>query len=379
MGEKREDETYENKRNKRKSRYFSFSFVSTIFVCFVFSFLPPAYAHPVPYSFLDLRLNSGGLEGTLVAHIFDLAHDLNLTPAESLLDPAVAESKREAILNLLRPRLLVAADGRALEFELLRLEPQVERQALALHLRFNANALPGVLRIQSSLFPYDPQHQTFLNVYEEGRLIRQEIFNSNQTALDYFTGSNQGTFAVVKKFIPGGVYHIFSGPDHILFLVGLLLLGGSLLRLLSIVTAFTIAHSITLSLAALDVLNPPARLIEPAIALSIVYIGIDNLMVGKTGRDVRPLIALFFGLVHGFGFAGVLKEFGLPSQALGWSLFSFNLGVEIGQVCIVVVVATMLAALRNRNKALSERIAIFGSVGVILAGSYWFIERVFGG
>jgi hydrogenase/urease accessory protein HupE len=349
------------------------------FVFFVVNRQPPVYAHPVPYSFLDLRLNGGGLEGTLVAHIFDLAHDLNLTPAESLLDPAVAESKREAILSLLRSRLLVAADGRALEFELLRLEPQVERQALALHLRFNANALPGVLNIKCALFPYDPQHQTFLNVYEAGRLIRQEIFNSSQVSLDYFTGSNQGTFAVVKKFIPGGVYHIFAGPDHILFLVGLLLLGGSLLRLLSIVTAFTIAHSITLSLAALDVLNPPARLIEPAIALSIVYVGIDNLMVGKTGRDVRPLIAFFFGLVHGFGFAGVLKEFGLPTQALGWSLFSFNIGVEIGQVCIVVVVATMLAALRSRNKALGERIAVFGSVGVILAGSYWFIERVFGG
>jgi hydrogenase/urease accessory protein HupE len=345
----------------------------------VFSLLPPAFAHPVPYSFLDLRLSRGGLEGTLVAHIVDLAHDLNLTPPETLLDPAIAESKKEPILSLLRQRLKVVADGRALEYELVRIEPQAERQALALHLRFNANALPGAINIQCALFPYDPQHQTFLNIYEEGRLSRQEIFDKDQTALDYFSGSGQGTFAVIKKFIPGGIYHIFTGPDHILFIVGLLLLGGSLMRLLSIVTAFTIAHSITLSLAALDLLSPPAHLIEPAIALSIVYVGIDNLLVGKTGRDVRPLVAFFFGLVHGFGFAGVLKEFGLPSQALGWSLFSFNFGVEIGQVCIVVVVATILAVLRKRNKALGERIAIFGSVGVILAGSYWFIERIFGG
>jgi hydrogenase/urease accessory protein HupE len=337
------------------------------------------YAHPMPFSYLDLRLSRGGLEGTLVAHVTDLAHDLNVTPAESLFDLALAESKREAIQSLLRQRLLVAADGRALELELMRIEPQVERQALALHLRFNANALPGGLSIRCTLFPYDPQHQTFLNIYEDGKLTHQEIFNKDHATLDYFTGSRQGTIAVVKKFIPGGIYHIFVGPDHILFLVGLLLLGGSMLRLLTIVTAFTIAHSITLSLAALDVLNPPARLIEPAIALSIVYVGIDNLMVGKTGRDVRPLIAFFFGLVHGFGFAGVLKEFGLPSQALGWSLFSFNFGVEIGQVCIVVVVASLLTALRNRNKALGERIAIIGSVVVILAGCYWFIERVFGG
>ncbi len=334
-------------------------------------------AHPAPFSYLDLRLSQRQLEGALVVHVIDLAHDLNLVPAEALLDPALAESKHEAILSLLRSRLLLAADGRALDPGLVRLEPLPDRQALALHLRFPTNASPGVVSIRCALFPYDPQHQTFLNVYEEGALVHQEIFNQDHTTFDYFTGSRQGTLAVVKKFIPAGAYHIFIGPDHILFIVGLLLMGGSLLRLLTIVTAFTIAHSITLTLAALDVANPPARLIEPAIALSIVYVGIDNLMVGKSGWDVRAWIAFFFGLVHGFGFAGVLREFGLPSQALGWSLFSFNFGVEIGQVCIVVVVASLLAALRNRNQALGQRVATIGSVGVILAGSYWFIQRVF--
>jgi hypothetical protein len=147
--------------------------------------------------------------------------------------------------------------------------------------------------------------------------------------------------------------------------------------LLSIVTAFTIAHSVTLTLAALSLLNPPARLIEPAIALSIVYVGIDNLMVGSKSRDMRAWIAFFFGFVHGFGFAGVLREFGLPGQALGWSLLGFNFGVEIGQACIVVLVASLLAALRRRNQALSRGILVVGSVCVILAGSYWFIQRVF--
>jgi len=273
--------------------------------------------------------------------------------------------------------LRLEADGRALDPELLRIESLPDRQALALHLRFHTMAAPGVLRIQCALFPYDPQHQTFLNVYEEGGLVHQEIFSKDHATFDYFTGGRQGALAVAKKFLVSGVYHIFTGPDHVLFLVGLLLLGGSLLRLLTIVTAFTLAHSITLSLAALDVVSVPARLIEPVIALSIIYVGIDNLMVGKAGRDVRVWIAFFFGLVHGFGFAGVLREFGLPRQALGWSLFSFNFGVEVGQVCIVVVVASLLAALRSRNEMLGQRVATIGSVGVILAGSYWFIQRVF--
>jgi len=331
----------------------------------------------VPFSYLDLRLGPGQLEGALVMHVIDLAHDLDVTPAEALLEPAVAESKKDAILSLLRSRLTVAADGRPLELELSRIEPLADRQALSLDLRFPGNGSPGVVRIQCALFPYDPEHQTFLNIYEDGALIHQEIFNKEHTSLDYFTGSRQGAIAVVRRFVPGGIYHIFTGPDHILFIVGLLLAGGSLTRLLTIVTAFTIAHSITLSLAVLNVVNLPPRLIEPAIALSIIYVGVDNLMVGTTGRDFRALIAFAFGLVHGFGFAGVLREFGLPPQALGWSLFAFNFGVEIGQACIVMVAATLLSAIRARSKLLGLRVLQIGSVVVILAGGYWFIQRVF--
>jgi hydrogenase/urease accessory protein HupE len=336
-----------------------------------------AHAHPTPFSYLDLRLSQGLLEGELVVHVIDLAHDLNVDPPAKLLAPELVESKRGAILDLLRSRLSLTADGQSLNPELLSMEPLLEREAIALRLRFHTIAAPGLLKIQCGLFPYDPQHQTFLNIYESGKLTRQEIFDKDNATFDYFTGGRQGVLAVVKKFLLSGVYHIFIGPDHILFIVGLLLMGGKLTRLLAIVTAFTIAHSVTLSLAALDVVSPPARIIEPAIALSIVYVGIDNLMVGKSGWDVRAWIAFFFGLIHGFGFAGVLKEFGLPRQALGWSLVSFNFGVEIGQVCIVAFVALMLTALRNRNQTWGERVAVAGSVVVILAGSYWFIQRVF--
>jgi len=181
---------------------------------------------------------------------------------------------------------------------------------------------------------------------------------------------------VMKVFIPSGIHHIMIGPDHILFLVGLLLLGGSVMSLVRIVTAFTIGHSVTLSLAALNVVTPPASIIEPAIALSIVFVGADNLVRGD-GRDLRGWVALVFGLVHGFGFANVLREFGLPREALGWSLFSFNVGVEIGQLAIVALVAAALAAVRRYNDKLGLRVAFAGSVVVIVAGAYWFVERVF--
>jgi HupE / UreJ protein len=104
-------------------------------------------------------------------------------------------------------------------------------------------------------------------------------------------------------------------------------------------------------------------------------VGADNLLAGG-GRDVRPWIALFFGLVHGFGFASVLREIGLPPRALGISLFSFNLGVEIGQAIIVVIVAAVLGFVRTRSPRLALRLAHAGSIVVILAGAYWFIQRI---
>jgi hydrogenase/urease accessory protein HupE len=181
--------------------------------------------------------------------------------------------------------------------------------------------------------------------------------------------------AISGRFLPAGIRHILVGPDHLLFLVGLLLLGGSVRQLAFVVTAFTLAHSLTLSLAALAVFIPPARIVEPAIALSIVYVGADNLLV-RGGRDARAWIALGFGLVHGFGFASVLREMELPRRALGWSLFSFNLGVEIGQILVVLAVASALATLRARSPLAGRRLAVAGSIVVIAAGSFWFVERL---
>jgi hydrogenase/urease accessory protein HupE len=345
--------------------------------CLIPDIVPAAKAHPVPFSYLDLRIDGEKIEGTLVAHVFDLGHDLEVAPPESLLDLAVAESKKSAIADLITSRLVLVADGKPVDLEVLRVQPLPDRQALGVDLRINWDSRPSLLRIKCALFPYDPQHQTFLNVYEDGRLVNQAILGQDRQSFDYYTGVNQSWTSVLKKFIPAGISHIFTGPDHVLFIVGLLLLGGSILRLLSIVTAFTIAHSITLSLAALGAINPSPRLIEPLIALSIVYVGIDNLMVRKTSWDMRASIAFFFGFVHGFGFAAVLREFGLPRGAMGWSLFSFNFGVEIGQACIVVTVASFLAMLRSRSQSLARQVMVVGSAFVVLAGGFWFIQRVF--
>jgi hydrogenase/urease accessory protein HupE len=337
----------------------------------------PAAAHPVPFSYVDVRVDPAGLDVTIVAHVYDVAHDLGIEPVERLLEPAVLASRAEAITTLLRNRIQLLGDGRPLDAGSWSApEALPERQSLQVRARFATGRPLGVLTVNASLFPYDPQHQTVLNLYERGVITSQAILSRTSGQYEYFGGTRQGVVAVMRKFVPAGVHHILIGPDHLLFLVGLLLLGGSTRRLLLVVTAFTVAHSITLSLAALNIVTPPASMVEPAIALSIVYVGADNLMV-RGGRDVRGWIAFAFGFIHGFGFANVLREMDLPGRALGWSLFSFNVGVEIGQLFVVVAVASALALLRRRSEAAGRRLVFAGSMVVIAAGTFWFIQRVF--
>ena len=337
----------------------------------------PVHAHPAPFSYLDLRLDADGLTGSLVVHAIDVAYELDIESPGALMDEAFAAARRDRIFDIVLSRFSVRLDGRDVSARRAGITVLADRQALRLGFAFAPAPFPATLHVSAHLFPYDPNHQTFVNVYESGVLVNQAILSQRRTTIEHFTGTRQGTRAVVQRFVASGIHHIMIGPDHILFLIGLLLLGGGMWPLLKIVTAFTVAHSVTLSLAALGLVTPSVQLIEPAIALSIVYVGADNLLVAKYGRDVRAWVALGFGLIHGFGFASVLGELDLPRQALGWSLFSFNLGVEIGQVCIVLVVASTLAAVRRRHAAWDRRIVVLGSTGVIAAGVFWFVERVF--
>ena len=340
-----------------------------------------AAAHPAPFSYLDLRLDPGGVTGTLVVHDLDAAHDLGITEAGTLMEPAVAAKYRDALVALLSPRVSLQVDGQPVAIAWGAIDVVPDRQSVRLAFTVS-DPVPGHVAIRAYVFPYDPIHQTFVNVYEGNAITLQAILDASRQSVEYYAGSTQGRLAVIRTFVLSGIEHIMIGPDHILFLIGLLLLGGSLPRLALIVTAFTIGHSITLSLAALDVLAPPAYLIEPLIALTIVVVGADNLLVLRAGEekqaaDIRTWLAAGFGLIHGFGFAYVLKEFGLPQAALAWSLFAFNVGVEIGQLLIVVVVAGSLMFVRKRSPAAARAIAMVGSAAVIVAGVYWFIERVF--
>ncbi len=343
----------------------------------ILGFAAPAFAHPAPFSYVDVRIDPAVLDVTVVIHAFDLAHDLGVPEMAPLLEAASLAPYGAATTALVRARLHLIADGAELPtVSWSSPEPLPDRQSVRVRGRLALTTPPGQLSLRVLMFPYDPQHQTFVNVYERASLVNQAILSRDKQEIDHFPGTRQGTVAVVRKFVTAGVHHILIGPDHLLFLVGLLLLGGSIRQLVLVVSAFTAAHSVTLSLAALNIFSPSPRLVEPAIALSIIYVGADNLTV-RGGRDVRGWIAFAFGLVHGFGFASVLREMDLPARALGWSLFSFNVGVEIGQLLVVLTVASLLAAVRAKSEIAGRRLAVAGSIVVIAAGAFWFIERVF--
>ena len=177
-------------------------------------------------------------------------------------------------------------------------------------------------------------------------------------------------------FIKLGVEHIVTGYDHLLFLVALLATARGLWPVIRIVTAFTLAHSVTLSLAVLGIVTIPDRIIEPLIAASIVWVALENLVVREPGRR-RWIWAFGFGLVHGFGFASALGELGLQGPAIARALVGFNLGIEIGQLLFVTLFMPALVLVqRGRGAQLIPRAA---SLVVAVVGACWFVQRVLAG
>ena len=178
-------------------------------------------------------------------------------------------------------------------------------------------------------------------------------------------------------YIPVGFDHILpKGLDHILFVLGLFFLSIYLRPLLWQITAFTLAHTVTLALGAMGWVTVPAGIVEPLIAASIVYVAIENLFMSGLSRW-RPFVIFGFGLLHGLGFASVLGEFGIPDDQFFAALIAFNIGVEFGQLTVIAA-AFLAVGLWFRHKDwYRARISVPASLLIAAVGAYWFIERVF--
>jgi len=240
----------------------------------------------------------------------------------------------------------------------------------------------------SLLFDVDPQHRGLVRFIEGSK--EHSIILSADRPQQTVGGDTGGAWRQWVTYAREGVWHIWLGFDHILFLLSLLLpavlvrrdsawhAAGSFRQafvdVAKVVTAFTVAHSITLTLAALEVIALPSRWIESAIALSVVLAALNN--VRPVVREARWIAAFAFGLVHGFGFAGALQDLGLPRGALALSLFGFNVGVEAGQLALVAVFLPLAYALRNT--AIYRRVGLVaGSTAIAAVAAVWLVERAF--
>ena len=356
----------------------------------------PALAHQPTFSTLNVALGPEGTEVTARLSVLALLHELDETGGSPLpmgttaadlaadpLDPEVAA----ALAALLEDRLALGSGGDAVALDV----EEVTGAADEVTLAATAPGVVGDLTGTADLFPSDPMHKAFLTVRRGDDLAGQWALDAASPAFA-LEGPERPVAEVVSEFVYEGVRHIFIGPDHILFVLALILLGGSLWTQVKIITAFTLAHSITLTLATLGLVTLPSRLVESVIALSVVVVGLHDLWrvagpapgAGSAAavaatmprRDPRPTFAFAFGLIHGFGFASVLGELDLPREALAWALGAFNLGVELGQVAIVLATAPALWALRRFAPPLLVRGTLVALAGaVVLVGGMWFWER----
>jgi hypothetical protein len=238
------------------------------------------------------------------------------------------------------------------------------------------------------LFELDALHRGLLRLDVDG--VGHTAVLSPTSGEPRFSAGAASHLNQFGQFLVEGVWHIWIGFDHILFLLCLLLpvvlvhqagrfhgvsrFGDALREVLWVVTAFTVAHSITLSLAALGYIALPSRLVESAIALSVVLAALNNLK--PVVEHSRWMVAFGFGLIHGFGFASVLAELGLPSETLVLSLLGFNLGVEAGQLAIVAVFLPLAYLLRN-TVFYRRGVFIGGSVIIVAIAMLWLMERAF--
>jgi len=359
---------------------------------------PIAWGHKASDSFIDLTVTDSHISGRWDIALRDLEYALALdSNADGAINWLELRTRQQAIEDYAFSNLQVTAGGSYNR----NVSPCV-RQPGQLQVDHHSDGAYAVITFNLEcswpidqlavsyqfFFDLDPTHRGLVQISKADN-SQFVVFSPNtpQTTI-YFNTSNQ--WRTVQQFLTEGVWHIWIGYDHILFLLCLLLpsvlnttqsqrthddnFKNTLWQVAKIVSAFTLAHSITLALAVLHVVNLPTRLVESAIALSVILAAMNN--VYPLFQRRLWIIAFAFGLIHGFGFASVLSDLGLTTVNLRTALLSFNLGVELGQLAIVFICLPI--AYYSRHNWFYERVVLYGGSHVmLLIAMGWFLQRAF--
>jgi len=356
-------------------------------------FAGAAQAHKPSDSYLALSVEGAAVRGQWDIALRDLDFAIGLdADGDGRITWGELRARHAGIEAYALARLAVRADGREC-----RLAPKahlVDEHSDGAYavLRFDADCgprAPAAIDIAYSLFfDLDPTHRGLLR-FERGGATQTGVLSPERPQLTFKMGE-VSPLSQFLDYLREGIWHIWIGFDHVLFILSLLLPSVFVFKdrqwkpamrfrdtfwdVVKVVTSFTIAHSITLSLAALAVVALPSRLVESMIALSVVLAALNNLEPVVTAR--RWAVAFAFGLIHGFGFASVLADLGLPRDALLLALVGFNVGVEAGQLAIVCAFLPVAYALRG-TWFYRRMVFAGGSAAIALVAALWLAERVF--
>jgi hypothetical protein len=361
-------------------------------ILFLLLFANAAWAHKPSDSYLSLSMSGATVQGQWDIALRDLDYVIGLDAnGDGAITWGELRRRHDAIAAYALSHLHISAEQAPCPTEVQGHLVDRHTDGAYAVLRFSATCPAASARLGVAyhlFFDLDPQHKGLLR-FEHAGNTQTAILSADAKArtLDV---TQSGGFQAFLDYIREGIWHIWIGYDHVLFLLSLLLpavlyrrnqawlpvtgIRTALLDVIKIVTAFTLAHSITISLAVLGMIELPARLVESAIAASVVLVAVNNLH--PLFHVHRWVVAFAFGLIHGLGFANVLTDLGLPGSALAWALLGFNLGVETGQLAIVGTFVPLAYAIRG---TLFYRRVVFGvgSLTIALLATLWFVERSF--
>lgn len=353
----------------------------------------PAAAHKASDSYLSLRVEGAKIEARWDIALRDAADPLDLDAnGDGAITWGELKARQPELATWALSRLRVEGDGQKCGPGPvdLRVDDHSDGTYAVLGFMLECPSAPSRLAISYRLlFDRDALHRGLLSLQAHG-VTQTGVFSPGAISQDFSVAAS-APFRQMAAFVREGVTHIWSGFDHILFLLALLLpavlrrhegrwipvatFRPAIADATKVVTAFTVAHSITLSASVLGLVRLPSRFVEAGIALSVAVAALDNLV--PVFRARRWAVAFAFGLLHGFGFASVLVDMGLPRSGLLRALFSFNVGVELGQLAIVAAFLTGAYVLRGSPGY--QRLALkAGSFVILVVAGVWFLERLLG-
>jgi hydrogenase/urease accessory protein HupE len=343
-----------------------------------------ASAHDVGLSTAEVRCGADKIEVDIVLALKDLGTVLDLDAnRDGVVTSAECAANQEAIGHYVTEACLLWVSGETVPPVAVRSAPD-ETNAIKLSLSFPARRVKTATLRFDLIRDFPDGHRMFVVVVDSaGALIAEQLLTERSAEITFAVGPSANATASSQLpsfvgFIKLGVEHIGTGYDHLLFLFALLLAARDFRSAVVVISFFTLAHSVTLAAATFNLVQVPSRITEPLIAASIVYVGLENIL-RKGDPHGRWALTFCFGLVHGFGFASVLREMGVGGRAGGVALplLGFNLGVELGQLAVAAILLPLFWKLRAYPWFASRLVPACSGL-VVLLGAYWLVQRVWG-